>query len=145
MDTGGVIHFKDRVLTEENKREFTEVTLKKFLDCRKEWTGVVVTWHLIESTKCLFVCFVARESLDKSFSWCCWHPSDSESTIPCIMLSTLYKCFETRKSQKLYTKKWKCSWTTTVSNHPLLQHCYWVLINVNLHTYHYQTKQLCYN
>ena len=32
MDTDCVIHFKDRVLTEENKREFTQVMLKKFLE-----------------------------------------------------------------------------------------------------------------
>ena len=38
MDTDCVIHFKDKVLTKENKREFTEVTLKKFLDCRTDHT-----------------------------------------------------------------------------------------------------------
>ena len=51
-----MIHFKDRVLTEENKRKFTEVTFKKFLDCRKEWS--------LDKEYKGFVT-VARESLDK--------------------------------------------------------------------------------
>ena len=40
MDTDCVIHFKDKVFIEEKKREFTEVTFKKFLDCRKEWLSL---------------------------------------------------------------------------------------------------------
>ena len=40
MDTDCVIHFKDKVLTKEKKREFTEVMLKKLLDCRKDWLSL---------------------------------------------------------------------------------------------------------
>ena len=40
MDTDCVIHFKDKVFIEEKKREFTEVTFKKFFGLQK---GVVVT------------------------------------------------------------------------------------------------------
>ena len=57
MDTDCVIHFKDKVFIEEKKRQFTEVTFKKFLDCRKEWLS-------LESDYKGFVT-VARDSLDK--------------------------------------------------------------------------------
>ena len=57
MDTDCVIHFKDKFFIEEKKREFTEVTFKKFLDCRKEWLS-------LESDYKGFVT-VARDSLDK--------------------------------------------------------------------------------
>ena len=39
MDTDCVIHFKDKVFIEEKKREFTEVTFKKFCDCCKRFVG----------------------------------------------------------------------------------------------------------
>ena len=48
MDTDCIIHFKDKVLTKENKREFTEVTLKKFLDCRTDHT----MHHAINHASC---------------------------------------------------------------------------------------------